>query len=447
MVKQSGGFDAQGTPPSFIPSGARKRPDTGRVPVPSNPSNSQIPPAFSPTKPRKRAANRQPVRQPAAPAAPASLQPRVPRQSTGSSRVASVARSSSSRNSGHGYGGSAMPPQRPNRSQPSDFNDVVAKPHKKHHWILTTLLAVILVIVLALFGCWNWANSQLDKTDWLTGKADTDGTSWLVLGSDERDDSGIGGSADDTPGFRTDTMLVLTKPKHGSSSLISIPRDSLVKVDGNSMKLNAVAETQSKKTLPGEVEGITGQKIDHVAEIKFNGLTKVVDALGGVKLCYDSTVKDDYSGLNWQAGCHVADGGTALAFSRMRYSDPKGDFGRAERQREVIGAIMSKASSSDTLKNPAKTQKVAKAALSSIEVDKQTNPLTLVSMALAFKSATGKQGITGSLYWTDPDHYVEDVGSTVLLDDTKNLELFSQLASGTHKPGTVGTLAETVAQN
>lgn len=340
-----------------------------------------------------------------------------------------------------------MPPQRPNRSQPSDFNDVVAKPHKKHHWILTTLLAVILVIVLALFGCWNWANSQLDKTDWLTGKADTDGTSWLVLGSDERDDSGIGGSADDTPGFRTDTMLVLTKPKHGSSSLISIPRDSLVKVDGNSMKLNAVAETQSKKTLPGEVEGITGQKIDHVAEIKFNGLTKVVDALGGVKLCYDSTVKDDYSGLNWQAGCHVADGGTALAFSRMRYSDPKGDFGRAERQREVIGAIMSKASSSDTLKNPAKTQKVAKAALSSIEVDKQTNPLTLVSMALAFKSATGKQGITGSLYWTDPDHYVEDVGSTVLLDDTKNLELFSQLASGTHKPGTVGTLAETVAQN
>lgn len=339
-----------------------------------------------------------------------------------------------------------MPPQRPNRVEPTGFGNEAAKPHKKHHWVLTALLVIVLVIVLALFGCWNWANSQLDKTDWLTDKADTNGTSWLVLGSDERDDSGVGGSADDTPGFRTDTMLVLTKPTHGSSSLISIPRDSLVKVNGTSMKINAVAETQSKKTLTGEVEDITGQKIDHVAEIKFNGLTKVVDALGGVNLCYDSTVNDWRSGMNWQAGCHTADGATALAFSRMRYSDPKGDFGRAERQRQVIGAIMSKASSGDMLKSPAQTQKVAKAALSSVEVDKKTNPLTLLSMAMAFKAATGKQGISGSVYWTDPNHYVRGVGSTVLLDDTKNLELFEQLSSGSHAPGTVGTLAGSISQ-
>ncbi|WEV59725.1 LCP family protein [Bifidobacterium sp. ESL0728] len=440
MVKQSGGYDAQGTPPSFIPSGARTRPDTGRVPVPNE---SQIPPAFSPIKPRKRTTNRQPIQEPAAPIA---SQVRAPRQSAGSSRLASSPRSSSSRNPSRGYGAAAMPPQRPNRVEPTGFGNEAAKPHKKHHWVLTALLVIVLVIVLALFGCWNWANSQLDKTDWLTDKADTNGTSWLVLGSDERDDSGVGGSADDTPGFRTDTMLVLTKPTHGSSSLISIPRDSLVKVNGTSMKINAVAETQSKKTLTGEVEDITGQKIDHVAEIKFNGLTKVVDALGGVNLCYDSTVNDWRSGMNWQAGCHTADGATALAFSRMRYSDPKGDFGRAERQRQVIGAIMSKASSGDMLKSPAQTQKVAKAALSSVEVDKKTNPLTLLSMAMAFKAATGKQGISGSVYWTDPNHYVRGVGSTVLLDDTKNLELFEQLSSGSHAPGTVGTLAGSISQ-
>ncbi|MDD6584943.1 MAG: LCP family protein, partial [Bacteroidales bacterium] len=44
----------------------------------------------------------------------------------------------------------------------------------------------------------------------------------------------------------------------------------------------------------------------------------------------------------WQAGCHTADGTTALAFARMRYSDPQGDIGRAERQRQVISAIMTK---------------------------------------------------------------------------------------------------------
>ncbi|WEV52415.1 LCP family protein [Bifidobacterium sp. ESL0704] len=440
MVKQSGGYDAQGNPPSFIPSGVRKRPDTGRVPVPSTP---QTPPAFSPIKPRKRTASRQSVPEQAR---PAQSQTRAPRQSTGSSRLASPARSSAALDSGRGYGDAAIAMQRPTRAQPSVFNAAMAKPHKKHHWIPTVVLVILLIIILALFGCFNWADSQLDKGDWLTAKADTNGTSWLVLGSDERDETGVGGSADDTPGFRTDTILVLTKPTHGSASLVSIPRDSLVKVDGTSMKINAVAETQSKKTLTGEVEDITGQKIDHVAEIKFNGLTKVVDALGGINLCYERTVNDWRSGLNWQAGCHTADGATALAFSRMRYSDSKGDFGRAERQRQVIGAIMSKTSSGDTMKSPAKAQKVAKAALSSIEVDKKTNPLTLLKMATAFKAATGKQGISGSVYWTDPNHYVRGVGSTVLLDDTKNLELFEQLSSGSHAPGTVGTLAGAISQ-
>jgi LCP family protein required for cell wall assembly len=307
-------------------------------------------------------------------------------------------------------------------------------------------MSILMVIVLTLFGCWNWANAQLDKADLLTDKTVTDGTSWLILGSDERDDSGIGGTAQDTPGARTDTILVLTKPAHGSSSLISIPRDSLIKMGNVNMKINAVAQMQGKKALTREVEGITGKKINHVAEIKFNGLTKVVDALGGIDLCYDNNVNDWRSGLNWQSGCHTVNGDTALAFSRMRYSDPKGDFGRAERQRQVIGAIMSKAGSADTLKKPSSVQKVAKAALSSIEVDNKTNPATLLSMATAFKNATGKQGISGSVYWSNPNHLVRGVGSTVLLDDSKNLELFNQLAAGTHKPGSVGTLSESVSQ-
>lgn len=63
-------------------------------------------------------------------------------------------------------------------------------------------------------------------------------------------------------------------------------------------------------------------------------------------------------------------------------------------------------------------------------------------MALAFKDATGSKGISGSVYWSNPDYYMDGVGSSVLLDDAKNTELFSQLAAGTHAAGTVGTLAE-----
>lgn len=74
------------------------------------------------------------------------------------------------------------------------------------------------------------------------------------------------------------------------------------------MKINAVAQLSGEKALVQQVETITGQKIDHVAQIKFNGLKDVVDALGGVDLCYDQTVNDALSNLNWTAGCHTAMG-------------------------------------------------------------------------------------------------------------------------------------------
>ena len=137
------------------------------------------------------------------------------------------------------------------------------------------------------------------------------------------------------------------------------------------MKINAVAQLYNGKQLVNEVEDITGQKINHVAMVQFGGLVKVVDALGGVELCYDQDVSDPYSQLNWTAGCHTADGTTALAFSRMRYADAQGDFGRAARQRQVINAIVKKGASKNTLLNFGKVKKVAEAALGSVTVDEK----------------------------------------------------------------------------
>lgn len=122
---------------------------------------------------------------------------------------------------------------------------------------------------------------------------------------------------------------MLTKPNSGTRSLISIPRDSLVQVNGTYMKINAVAQLSGEKALVQQVETITGQKIDHVAQIKFNGLKDVVDALGGVDLCYDQTVNDALSNLNWTAGCHTADGRPPWR-SRACATPTRSDFGRAD---------------------------------------------------------------------------------------------------------------------
>ncbi|WP_291527533.1 LCP family protein [Bifidobacterium sp. UBA744] len=394
MTKPTGSFDPRDTPPSFIPSGTARR--------------SSTPPSFSPGR---ASASGRPAAQ--------------PRRSAHRASAAS---------------GDAQTPAAPARraTRPSRSRVAARRRRRPAHMLLTAFLIVALVAGLGTVSAWNWVNGQLDRQNMLTSAANTAPQTWLILGSDERDADDGTGINDATQGFRNDTILVLTKPTSGNSSLISIPRDSLVEVNGKKMKINSVAQYAGYPALTGVVERITGMKIDHAAMIHFGGLQNVVNALGGVDLCYDRTVHDEKSGLNWQAGCHTADGSTALAFSRMRYSDPKGDFGRAERQRQVIGAIASKASSKETLTNVSTVRSLIQTGLGALTVDEQASPWSLAQMALAFKSASGEQGVTGSVYWTNADYRGAGVGSSVLLDATRNTELFSQLANGTHAPGTVG---------
>ena len=471
MTQESGGADPHINPPSFIPAGNRRTRPSGQVPRSFAPARAsrqsgqapsarpsvtgndieepqlnanatasanvadngrRTPPSFSPKTGRATRSTAPDA------AAPRSIPPSRARMSSGSSRNAV-------RNP------SDMPVSRPSspaanvstkfshlgRPAAATAKTVTARRPRALRITLCAIAVLVAALILSVFGAWQWVDSKLNRSDGLTDTPNTPASTWLILGSDERDGSTDYGGVDNISGFRTDTILVLIKPKSGPSSLVSIPRDSLMNVDNQYMKINAVALIAGKKALVSNVEQITGQKIDHVAQIKFGGLQNVVNALGGIELCYDEDVQDSYSGLNWKAGCHTADGSTALSFSRMRYADARGDFGRNERQRQVISAIVKKASSSETLTNPSKIVAVSNAAMSALTVDEKTNPYTLLTMALAFKSATGSNGISGSVYWSDPDYYVDGVGSSVLLDDAKNTELFNQLADGTYKAGTV----------
>lgn len=434
MTQPSAGHETPETPPSFIPSGASRRSARHAAPAETAhdrapgafPTGASVPPSFSPAAASPspaRAARRTsrsvgtsvPAAHEAAPIAATSAMPAI------ATRPAIQ-----QTHAGNGAAAAAATTRRRRRGPA--------------HRGLTILLVIVLVAAFGAFSLWGWVNGQLVRQNMLTGASNTPAQTWLLLGSDERDAGDGTGIDDGTVGFRTDTILVLTKPKSGNSSLISIPRDSLVDVNGKKMKINATAAAAGYPALVGQIEKITGLNVDHVAVIRFGGLQNVVDALGGVELCYDRTVNDVKSNLNWQAGCHVADGATALAFSRMRYSDPKGDFGRAERQRQVIAAITKKAASGDTLTNFGKVQSLMKAGLGSLTVDEKSNAWNLAQMAMAFKDASGDKGVTGTVYWTNADYRAAGVGSSVLLDDARNTQLFTELGAGTHAPGTVGSL-------
>ena len=205
--------------------------------------------------------------------------------------------------------------RRPQGSQPGSRRHRRRR-HSARRIIALVLVALLAAIIVFVSSQVMWINRSLNHQDMLSGSANTSGTTWLILGSDQRDGT-VGGTQEEVPGFRNDTILVLTKPSSGPSSLISIPRDSYVTVDGQDMKINSVAENYGYPQLVKTVEGLTGVTVDHVALIGFSGVMGIVDALGGVNLCLDYDVDDAYSGLQWTAGCHTADGCT-VQFEKPR---------------------------------------------------------------------------------------------------------------------------------
>ena len=297
---------------------------------------------------------------------------------------------------------------------------------KKRRWPLVTLVVILLIAAWPAYLLFD-ANSHLKRIDALSGAAGTSGTTYLLAGSDSRGDGSV---PDDTEGQRADSIMLVHVAPNGQTSNISLPRDTYVEIPGYGWdKLNAAYSYGGPTLLVQTVEQLTGLTIDHYAEIGMGGVSNIVDAVGGVNLCYDLTVNDERSELNWEAGCHDADGKTALAFARMRYSDPLGDIGRAQRQRQVVSKTVSKAMQPATLINPSSALRVERAGASAFTVDEDSSVLDVGKLVLAFRSAQNS-GMTGVPPIEDLG-YSTSAGSAVLLEDTTAPDFFAKLRAGT----------------
>ena len=304
----------------------------------------------------------------------------------------------------------------------------------KRRWLKYTS-AVLAVILITLCGytwhLWNKASDQLRRVDALSSMADTPGETWLIVGSDSRSDGAIADTT--TAGQRADSVMVLHKAENGQVSLTSLPRDTYVNIPGyGEDKINASYSYGGAKLLVKTVEGLTKMKVNHYVEVGMGGVKNVVDAVGGVEACLDYDVDDHDSGLIWntaQGKCQQVNGEKALAFSRMRKSDPTGDIGRGLRQRAIISAAVKKAMSPSTLLNPSATSKLVDAGTGSLTVDKDSGVWDIGQMVLAFRAASN-DGLTGAPPIEDPDYEPGGVGSTVLLVDTTAPIFFGKVRDG-----------------
>src|SRR3712207_3105512 len=182
--------------------------------------------------------------------------------------------------------------------------------------------------------------------------------------------------------------------------------------------------------------------VDHYVEIGLGGVANVVDALGGVELCLDPAVNhvdfplnDPDSGLVWDApGCRVVDGATSLAFARMRKADREGDIGRAKRQQQLIAALSSAAATPSLAVRPGRQVALVSAGLGALQVSEDTGIVDLGRLALAFRGASGPDGIRGTPPIIDADYRPGGIGSTVRLDPDATPKFFRDVMNGDLPP-------------
>lgn len=260
------------------------------------------------------------------------------------------------------------------------------------------------------------------------------GTAILLVGSDARDPgpgyTPVPGDEDLTT-VRADTMMLLYHPPKGRSVLVSLPRDSYVSIPGYGRdKLNAAYAYGGPQLLMETVELVTGVRLDGYLEIGFDGFANLVNAVGGVEVCPDQALQDDYSGLDIPAGCSDLDGTQALAYVRMRYADPRGDIGRAERQREVIGKVVAKAASPISVINPVRYWRLNQAASSMLTRSSETGTGDLIGGGLGLVSVAGGEGLSLVVPIANPAGVAENGASVVIWDRENALALFDEISRG-----------------
>lgn len=217
-----------------------------------------------------------------------------------------------------------------------------------------------------------------------------------------------------TPGsHRSDVIMVLhISADRRQAYVISVPRDSWVPIPGYGMnKINAALSYGGPALFVRTVEEFTSLRMDHLAIVEWAGFEKLVDALGGVAI--------EQAGATGQA---MLDGEEALAYVRERYSLPRGDLDRIQRQQNLVRALSQQLVSRGVLLNPLKLTDVLQAVTSSIALDEGFSDAEIRELALSLRGLRS-QDVT---QLTVPVAGLDRIEgqSVVLVDEGGSKELF-----------------------
>lgn len=261
------------------------------------------------------------------------------------------------------------------------------------HWGNRIFWAIvfILIAIIVIFGGIAWHNVHQTSNEMFTSAgankernaqkvlAERRPVSILLLGTD------TGDMGRHYKG-RTDTIMLMTiNPQTKQTTLVSIPRDMKVNLpdypDDSPAKINAAYTFGGTKETINTIQKYFNVPVDFYALVNMDGMKEAINQVGGVTVTPPLTF--DYEGASFVKGKpqHM-NGWTALKFCRMRYDDPQGDYGRQQRQKMVIEALLKKSVSYKTVLN----QKFLKTVSKNAKTDLKFNEM--LTLAQHYRQAT-----------------------------------------------------------
>jgi len=223
----------------------------------------------------------------------------------------------------------------------------------------------------------------------------------LVIGSDTRSGPNAKFGAHIT-GQRSDTVLVLhLSPGLRRAVVMSVPRDSVVPVlscpaapgapgqaaaPGQVEQINATFSAGGAGCLWKTIEQTTGIRLDHFMELNFTGFERVVNDLGGVRICLPYPIHDRRSKLRLSAGVHHVMGPAALAYWRVRYIGQGSDLQRIQRDQYLMASVAQKVKRTNLLGDPARVFKMVSDIASALTTDAGLTQSAMIALAARLRT-------------------------------------------------------------
>lgn len=293
--------------------------------------------------------------------------------------------------------------------------------------LLTTLLSVV-VVAIAAVALWMASvqtrlnNPRVINNDLRSSlkeqPVNSDPYYVLLLGTDGR------------PGeteYRADSIILArVDPAQKRVTLLSIPRDTYVTWKGSQMKINAVHFYDGAAGMVQIVNELCGVKISHYAEVNFDGLAGITNAVGGVTVDVDQYMRDteNFSGVTeLYAGRQTLNGEQALFYTRCRYAFADSDYTRMRHQRTFIKALLSQVlSSGDPVKIASIINSVADMVVTDLSV---SDAISLASQMVGLNAESG-------IYTAYVPSTPETIGdqSYVIADDDALAEMMKLIDQG-----------------